>query len=129
MKLLKYNVISLVVDSPGMVTHEALSSMLRIPLVTTRIGSSPFNIAKQSKYHIQMAPRSHDITDAIKGIIAHYQWKNLLVFNDGELSSHLPELVRGLVTLVSGSGWFMKMPLIIRKARIAHLNHNSLISA
>ena len=75
-----------------MVTHEALSSMLRIPLVTTHIGPSPFNIAKQSKYHIQMAPSSRDITEAITGIITHYQWRNLLVLYDGELCSHLPEL-------------------------------------
>ena len=95
MKLLKSNVISLLVDSPGMVTHKALSSMLRIPLVTTHIGSSPFNIAKKSKYHIQMAPSPHDITDAIKGIITHYKWRNLLVLYDGELSSHLPELQGG----------------------------------
>lgn len=92
MKLLESNVISLLVDSPGMATHEALTSMLRIPLVTTHIGPTPFNIAKHSRYHIQMAPSSHDITEAIKGIIAHYEWKNLLVLYDGELSSHLPEL-------------------------------------
>ena len=75
-----------------MATHEALSSMLKIPLVTTHIGPSPFDIAKQSRYHIQMAPSSHDTTEAIKGIIAHYKWRNLLVLYDGELSSHLPEL-------------------------------------
>ena len=69
-----------------MVTHKALSSMLRIPLVTTYVGSKPFNIAKQSKYHIQMAPSSHDVTEAIKGIIEHYQWKNLLVLYDGEFT-------------------------------------------
>lgn len=111
-----------------MVTHQALSSMLRIPLVTTHIGSSSFNIAKQSKYHIQMAPSSHDVTEAIRGIITHYRWKNLLVLYDGELSLHLPQLVRGLVNVVSGSRCFMKVPLIIRNVRIAHFNYNSLIS-
>lgn len=94
MKLLQSNVISLLVDSPGMVTQEALSSLLRIPMVTTHhdIGPSPFNTAKQSKYHVQMAPSSHDITEAIKGIITRYKWRNLLVLYDGELNSPLLEL-------------------------------------
>ena len=92
MKLLESNVVSLLVDSPGMAAHQALSSMLRIPLVTTHVGSSPFSIAKKSRYHVQMAPSSHDITEAIKGIITHYKWRNLLVLYDGTLSSHFLEL-------------------------------------
>ncbi|KAL9961487.1 hypothetical protein ACROYT_G030434 [Oculina patagonica] len=81
-KLLKSNVVSLLVDSPALVTHEALSTMLRIPMVTTHMGSSPSDSAKQSTYHIKMAPSLGDITEAIRGIINYYKWTSLLVLYD-----------------------------------------------
>lgn len=67
-----------------MLTHKTLSSMLRIPLVTTHIGSSPPDSAKEFKYHVKMAPSSRDITEAIKGIITHYKWTTLLILYDGK---------------------------------------------
>ena len=67
-----------------MFTHEALSSLLRIPLVTTHIGSSPSDRAKQFNYLLSMAPSSRDITKAITSIIVHYKWTSLLILYDGE---------------------------------------------
>jgi len=76
------NIVSLLLFSKTTVTHKALSTMLRIPLVTTHIESSLPGGAKQFRYGVRMGPSSQDMAAAILGIITHYEWTSLLVLYD-----------------------------------------------
>ena len=77
--------ISLLLESQPSATHEALSSLLRIPLVTTHIGSSLPSRAKQFAYAVRLGPSPTEITTAALSIIHHYKWTSILVLYDGKL--------------------------------------------
>ena len=68
-------------DSQATASHEAVSSMLRIPLVTTLPGGD-----EHFRYAVRMAPSSRDTTAAIRGIVSYYKWTNFLVLYDGEFA-------------------------------------------
>lgn len=78
----KANTAVIIADSQTMFTHETVSSVLRIPLVTTHIGNSAPDRAKLSNYLVSMAPSSRDITQAIISIVVHYKWMGLLLLYD-----------------------------------------------